>query len=89
MRKWLAANVSQQVADATRIIYGGSGEYPKPHLCCQSVGSVGKENAGCLATGCVLLGPHVPAPSALAPFPLLPLYTAACLPACSDRKELR
>ncbi len=26
LRKWLSANVSPEVADATRIIYGGSGE---------------------------------------------------------------
>jgi DNA segregation ATPase FtsK/SpoIIIE-like protein len=26
VRKWLASSVSQEVADATRILYGGSGE---------------------------------------------------------------
>lgn len=32
VRKWLAANVSQEVADATRILYGGSGEAARLRL---------------------------------------------------------
>lgn len=52
IRQWLAANVSAEVAAATRIVYGGTRFFPFQilHSDCACIGSVTAKNSRELAT---------------------------------------